>query len=109
MKPVQLGSISPHLPALEEDLALRIAVIFDRCPALHGFSVQDGSSLPHTTGAAALECNLYITEVGIHPELGETQRELIYDEIAVALLDFLFTRPEAARVLRGRTFARTRH
>lgn len=109
MKPVQLGSINPHLPALEEDLALRIAVIFDRCPALHGFSVQDGSRLPHTNRAAALECNLYITEVGIHPELGETQRELIYDEIAVALLDFLFTRPEAARVLRGRTFARTRH
>jgi hypothetical protein len=109
MKPVPLGTINAHLPALEEDLAIRMAVVFDRCPALHGFSVQDRATLPYGSRAAALECNLYITEVGIHPELGEAQRELIYDEIAVALLDLLFTRPEAARVLRGRTFARTRH
>jgi hypothetical protein len=109
VKPVQLGAINPHLAPIEEDLALRIDVIFERCPQLHGFSIRDRGGLGAENRAAALECNLYITDVGIHPELGEAQRDLIYDEIAVALLDFMFARPEAAGLLRGRTFARARH
>jgi hypothetical protein len=46
MKPVQLGALNPELPSLDEDLAARVEVIFDRCPQLHGFTVQDSSALP---------------------------------------------------------------
>ena len=41
--------------------------------------------------------------------LNADQCEQIYNEIAVALLDFMFERPAAKDVLRGRTFVRTLH
>ena len=46
MKPAQLGSLNADLPPIEEDLAVRVDTIFERCPALHGFTVQDSSALP---------------------------------------------------------------
>jgi hypothetical protein len=109
MKAPQLGSLNADLPPLEEDLAARLEVVFERCPALSGFTVQDSSVLPEEFRAAALERELVVTDIGVYPSLGTEQREVIYNEIAVALLDFMFARPTAKDVLRGRTFVRTLH
>ena len=46
MKPAQLGSLNADLAPIEEDLAMRIGAIFERCPQLSGFTVQDSSALP---------------------------------------------------------------
>ena len=35
-----------HGPCGQEDLATRLDVIFERCPQLHGFTVQDSPALP---------------------------------------------------------------
>ena len=40
---LQLGNLNAELPPLEEDLAARLDVIFERCPQLHGFTVQDSA------------------------------------------------------------------
>lgn len=109
IKPVQLGSLNAHLPSIEEDLAARMHVLFGRCPALSGFTVLDQHRLPAGLKAAALESGLFIAGIGIFPQLDEAQCERIYDEISVALLDFMLARPEAKDVLRGRTFARAFH
>jgi hypothetical protein len=109
MKPSQLGSLSADLPPIEEDLAVRVDTIFDRCPSLHGFTVQDSSALPEELRSLALERELVVTDIGVFPFLNADQCEQIYNEIAVALLDFMFERPSAKDVLRGRTFARTLH
>jgi hypothetical protein len=109
MKPVQLGSLNPDLPPLDEDLAARVDSIFDRCPALHGFTVQDSSALPEELRSLALEKELVVTDIGVYPFINAEQCETIYNEIAVALLDFMYERPAAKDVLRGRTFARTLH
>jgi len=109
MKPAQLGSLSADLPPIEEDLAVRVDTIFDRCPALHGFTVQDSSALPEELRSLALERELVVTDIGVFPFLNADQCEQIYNEIAVALLDFMFERPSAKDVLRGRTFVRTLH
>ena len=109
MKAPQLGSLNPDLPSIEQDLAARLRVIFERCPALAGFTVQDSSVLPEEFRAAALERELVVTDIGLYPNLGAAQREHVYNEIAVALLDFIFARPTAKGVLRGRTFVRTLH
>jgi hypothetical protein len=109
MKPAQLGSLNADLPPIEEDLAVRVDTIFDRCPALHGFTVQDSSALPEELRSLALERELVVTDIGVFPFLNTDQCEQIYNEIAVALLDFMFERPSAKDVLRGRTFARTLH
>lgn len=109
MKTPQLGRLNPDLPPIEEDLAARVDVIFERCPALHGFSVQDSAALPEELRSLALEKELVVTDIGVYPFLNIDQCEQIYNEIAVALLDFMFERPSAKDVLRGRTFARTLH
>jgi hypothetical protein len=109
MKPAQLGSLNADLPALEDDLAARLENIFDRCPQLHGFTVQDSSALPEELRSAALERELVVTDIGVFPFINAEQCEVIYNEIAVALLDFMYERPSAREVLRGRTFVRTLH
>jgi hypothetical protein len=109
MKPVQLGSLDADLPPLDEDLAARVEVIFDRCPQLHGFTVQDSSALPEELRSLALERELVVTDIGVYPFINAEQCEAIYNEIAVALLDFLYERPAAKDVLRGKTFVRQLH
>jgi hypothetical protein len=109
MKPDQLGSLNADLPAIDEDLAARLESIFERCPQLHGFTVQDSSALPEELRSLALERELVVTDIGVFPFINAEQCEAIYNEIAVALLDFMFERPSAKDVLRGRTFVRTLH
>ena len=109
MKPAQLGSLNTDLPAIEDDLAARLESIFDRCPQLHGFTVQDSSALPEELRSLALERELVVTDIGVFPFINAEQCEVIYNEIAVALLDFLYERPAAKDALRGRTFVRTLH
>jgi hypothetical protein len=109
MKPLQLGSLNSDLPSLDEDLAARVEIIFDRCPQLHGFTVQDSSALPEKLRSLALERELVVTEIGVYPFINAEQCEAIYNEIAVALLDFMYERPAAKDVLRGKTFVRQLH
>lgn len=109
MKPVQLGSLDADLPSLDEDLAARVEVIFDRCPQLHGFTVQDSSALPEELRSLALERELVVTDIGVYPFINAEQCEAIYNEIAVALLDFMYERPAAKDALRGKTFVRQLH
>jgi hypothetical protein len=109
MKPAPLGTLNADLPPLEEDLAARVDTIFERCPSLYGFTVQDSSALPEELRSLALERELVVTDIGVYPYLNADQCEQIYNEIAVALLDFLFERPSAKELLRGRTFVRTLH
>jgi hypothetical protein len=109
MKPAQLGSLNPDLPSLDEDLAARVEIIFDRCPQLHGFTVQDSSALPEELRSLALERELVVTDIGVYPFINTEQCEGIYNEIAVALLDFMYERPAAKDALRGKTFVRQLH
>jgi hypothetical protein len=109
MKPASLGTLNADLEPIEEDLAERVGAIFERCPQLFGFTVQDSSALPEELRALALERELVVSDVGVYPCLNADQCEQIYNEIALALLDFVFERPAAKDVLRGRTFARTLH
>ena len=67
--------------------------IFAACPELCGFSVEDAATL-----------SLADVETFPYP-----RNEELLGEIAVALLDLIDEQPEAAELLRGRTFARTLH
>jgi hypothetical protein len=109
MKPAQLGSLNAEQPPIEEDLAARLETIFEHCPHLAGFTVQDSSALPEELRSLALERELVVTDIGVFPFINAEQCEQIYNEIAVALLDFMYERPSAKDVLRGRTFVRTLH
>ena len=109
MKPAPLGTLNADLAPIEEDLATRIVAIFERCPQLFGFTVQDSTALPEELRSMALERELVVSDIGVYPFLNAEQCEQIYNEIAVVLLDFLLERPGGKDMLRGRTFVRTLH
>jgi hypothetical protein len=76
--------------ALEE----HIAEIFRRIPVLAGFAVRD---------------DYEFDDVSVFSWPGTSADEELYQELVVALTELADERPEAARLLRGRTFARAIH
>jgi hypothetical protein len=109
MKPQELSSISSYLSALDDDLSARVGDLFVRYPALHGFSVQGANVLPEAVRNNVMANTLVVAEVGCDPLFGSDYSERVSDEIALSLLDFVKERPEAAELLRDRTFARVLH
>ena len=79
----------------EEDLAARLEVLFDSCPALCGFTVQEDIVAPG-----------YLT---CHPAQDQEGAEALLGEVTQMLVELAEERPEGAELLRGRTFARRVH
>jgi hypothetical protein len=77
------------------DLGSQVAALFDRYPLLSGFSVQESPAL----------CISDLAIVWPDPRIGTE----VGDGIAQALRELLDEHPEAAALLRGRTFARNLH
>lgn len=80
------------MDALLSEIRERLETLFRRCPSLHGFAVRPDRPLPW--------------HLACHPQHDE---QAALDEIAQTLLELIEERPEAAGLLRGRTFARTVH
>lgn len=94
---------------LEYDLAARLESLFQRCPALHGFTVQPADSATRERALVDLQGGLYLADVVWHQPLNGEQAAALVDEISQALLELVDERPEAGALLRGRTFARILH
>jgi hypothetical protein len=92
--------------AADADLAAQIRGLFIRCPDLDGFSVQ---AKVRAEGNVEDEEELFVTAIGIGPLAGKARYADIFEDIATTLKDLLDERPEAAALLRGRTFARLVH
>lgn len=80
--------------ALYVEVSNVVQALFQRQPALCGFSVREDLSL---------------SNVACHPALHGAHASELLDEISEALYELLEERPEAAEVLRGRTLARVFH
>lgn len=80
--------------ALHDQVNDVMETLFQRYPALCGFSVQEDLSFSH---------------VACHPALAGDEAEMLIEEISAALRELLEERPEAAEILRGRTLARSFH
>jgi hypothetical protein len=105
-------SRAPHTPDLQllTDIQAKIDALFARCPMLCGFSVQDRAMLPRQLDHRAIpDADLFITEIGIYPKLGDDLQSEIFDEITLLISDLVYEQPMAYNVLRGRTFARILH
>jgi hypothetical protein len=90
-------------------LIMRVAALFRRLPMLSGFSVQDPATLPADRNLAALDPDLCIADVTLHPWPGLQATPAVCEEIVQDLLGLLEERPEVQELLRGYTFARTFH
>ena len=105
-----LSPIYPDQKRVVADVEARIGALFTRCPSLCGFTVQDRASLPaKLTEQSIPDADLYVTEIGIFPKLGDEQYADLYDEITATLSTLCNEQPNAFDVLRGRTFARAMH
>ena len=79
---------------MDSTLPEQIESLFDRFPALCGFSVQD---------------DLSFSDVACHPALAGDEAVALIEEISETLRELVEEHPEAADVLRGRTLARSFH
>jgi hypothetical protein len=71
-----------------------MGTLFQRYPALCGFSVKE---------------DLSFSNVACHPAIAGDEAQMLCEEISAALHELVEERPEAAEWLRGRTLARTFH
>ncbi len=71
-----------------------MSTLFQRYPALCGFSVKE---------------DLSFSNVACHPALVGDVAQILCEEISAALSELVEERPEAAELLRGRTLARMFH
>ena len=94
---------------LEADLAARIEILFRRCPALCGFSVQEASKVTRERAAEHLEGDLFLADIACHPALDDDRSAELCEAISLTLLEIVEEHPELAELLPGRTFARTLH
>ena len=95
---------------MERTLPAQIESLFERCPALCGFSVRGVDELPDNCPRNAEdEYGLFVDDIGISPALSHEQCAQIFQEIVASLAQLLAEEPEAEDSLRGRTFARVLH
>ena len=87
-------SYEQGLERLEADLEASVAAVFQRYPPLCGFS---------------LSSELCVEELACHPALDRRRAAVIAEDIVRALSELVDEEPEAAELIRGRTFARALH
>jgi len=109
MKLPVLGSLNADLPPLTEDVSARVNAIFEQCPQLAGFTVQDVSALPEGLRPEGVQEGLVVTDMAIFPLVSKEQCQAIYESLSLGLLELVCDRPAAKDVLPGRTFARALH
>ena len=83
--------------------------LFERWPALLGFSVQDACSLSSDREWVRLDEGLALADVGLDSWLAHDEKLELLAEVARELIELIDERAEAPEALRGRTFARALH
>lgn len=94
MKSSEQRSQTLQRAGAEEVIESRLAELFSRLPMLCGFTLRH---------------DLEVTEVTVHTWPGYTAGEDLYENLMQELAELADERPEAALLMRGRTFARTVH
>jgi hypothetical protein len=97
------------MDSVETELAGRVARLFARRPELWRFTVRDRSGLPDHLDPTLLAGERFIVEVGLSPRLSKEHYDEVYEDIARAITAAVAARPEAKRLLPGRTFIRALH
>jgi hypothetical protein len=90
-------------------LPQQIQLLFERYPALWGFSVRGIDDVPDNCPRTGDERELFLGDIGISPAVSPEQYSEIYEELLAALSEMLGEQPQAGEELRGRTFARVLH
>lgn len=84
------------------DLQRSLRPLFERWPALCGFSVKELRTLPNAR-------EIVFRDVAIQPWAGLQPSAELLDDLATSLLALIDERPEAGELLPGHTFAPAIH
>ena len=95
----------------KEPLPAPVEGLFARHPALAGFAarVLVRAGMDQDVARSGEDGELFISDIGLSPDLSSEQSGEIYEEIATALSEYIAEQPDAGALLRGRTFARVLH
>jgi hypothetical protein len=98
-----------YAEAMKKPVPAPIETLFQRYPALSGFSVRGLDDVPDNCSRSGDDSELFVSDIGVLPSLSSEEYGEIFQEIASTLADFVSEQPDATEILRGRTFARTLH
>jgi hypothetical protein len=98
-----------YAETMKKPVPSSIEYLFERYPALAGFSVRGLHDVPDNCARTGDEGELFVSDIGVLPSLAHDQYGEIFEQIAVTLSELLAEHPEATELLCGRTFARTLH
>jgi hypothetical protein len=87
----------------------RLRAVFSRQPELHRFVIQDKAGLADHIDRESLSGELFITQITLYPRRGTKQYDEVYADIAGAITQLVAERPEALRMLPGKSFVRALH
>jgi hypothetical protein len=100
---------APYAEAMKKPVPSTIESLFQRYPALSGFSVRGLRDVPDNCSRSGNDAELFVSDIGVLPSLTQDEYGEIFEDIAATLADLLAEHPEATELLRGRTFARILH
>ena len=110
MRAAERRAQNPSPARVMAEIEVGIAALFQRCPTLSGFTVQNPALLALDVPATRLDHAMCVADVAIHAWPGDPDSaEDVRQEIACTLLDLVEQHPEARALLRDRTFARALH
>ena len=98
-----------YADSMKKPIPASIESLFQRYPALAGFSVRGLHDIPDSCARSGDERELFVSDVGVLPSLTHDEYGEIFQDIATTLSEILAEHPEAVELLSGRTFARTLH
>jgi hypothetical protein len=99
-----------YAEAMKKPVPASIVSLFQRYPALAGFSVRGLQDIPDNCSRSGDEGELFVSDIGVLPSFtGGDHYGEIFQEIATTLADLLAEHPDATELICGRTFARTLH
>jgi hypothetical protein len=98
-----------YAEAVKKPVPMPIEMLFQRYPALAGFSIRGLDDVPDNCSRSGEEGELFVSDIGILPSQTNEHYGEIFQEIAATLSDLLAEHPEVTDLLRGRTFARVLH
>ena len=108
METMPSQNLDPRLRRIEADVFSRMAVIFQRCQDLVGFTLQDSAGAPDDADQSS-DGGLFVSDIQFSRRVSEDEDDEVCRYINSTVADLVAEREEAVNLLRDRTFARTLH
>lgn len=109
MKSQLAAGADPQADFAATDLAMQIKALFESCPNLCGFVVEDLSGLHGDAAPQDAENRFVITQVSLDIPCSESETHQVCAMIASIIAELAAEQAQTYELLRNRTFARTLH